>query len=111
MNAFAQTANTKGSALTAADIMSYLAPDLLDEGEDKSTYAAYMVTFLRSPTVSFTVLRINSLDATSGIADVVFTRTWTAGSLSVTGTEEFHLKNEGGNWLLYGDQRIANLEL
>ena len=54
---------------------------------------------------------IVSLNTTTNVADVISVYYVTQGGQNQSGTVEWIFKNEGGTWLMYGDQYIASLEL
>jgi hypothetical protein len=48
LDALANVVNTRGAALTADDLLPYIAPNCLDDGMDRATLAANMATYLRT---------------------------------------------------------------
>jgi hypothetical protein len=109
---FASVINSKGTALTATDVISFADPDLLNEGLNRTQFATSMVKqFSQGQTVGFAVLQINSLDTTAGLAEAVFRVTETLGTQSGTEIVTFAFKKTGSTWLLYGDRRLAKISL
>ncbi len=108
---FANTVNTKGSALTANNLLPFIDTGILNEGLNRSQFAASTADQFRGITVSFQVLNISSLDTTNGLADVNFLFTESLGDQSQTQTVEFFFKKQSdGTWRLYGDQLPAKLQ-
>lgn len=110
--AFANVVNTKGTGLTVTDVISFTDPDFLDRGLNRTQFATSTASQLsQGQTVGFTVLQINSLDTTAGLAQVVFRLSETLGGESNGETITFSFKKSGTNWLLYGDRRLAKVNL
>lgn len=105
---FASIVNTNGSALTGAELLPIFAPDYLNDGlnatQDSNAFVAEVagITFN-----SLQVQTIKNLDSTTNVADVIAAFAITQSGQSQSGTLEFLFKNEGGTWLMYGDQQIA----
>ena len=100
--------NSNGSQLTAAELMPFLATDLLDESLNQTQYAAMLATGLRGSTLAAPrVIAINGLDTTNGKADVITNLTVSPMSASPFLTPEVWLDYVDGAWLIGGDQRIA----
>jgi len=99
--------NSKGTALSASDFLPFFASDYLNDGNNNAADAANYAQSVAGGTVAFQVLLVKSLDTTKGLADIIFTLNVSSQSQT---TERF-FKNEGGSWLLYGDQRIAQLDV
>lgn len=109
--AFANTVNTKGAQLVANDLAPYLSDSLLEQGMDKALFAASTATDFRGLNVSFELRSIGNLDTTSGLVDATFDYTITQGGASQTETVQFSFKKVGSDWLMNGDQRIAEVDL
>jgi hypothetical protein len=102
------TINTKGAALTAADILPFYTPDYLDNGRDAADEADAFAQENAGITVnSVEVVGINSFNSATNVADVTFSFSVSFGGQTETGAEMWIFKLEGGSWLLYGNQRIA----
>lgn len=99
--------NSKGTALSASDFLPFFASDYLNDGNNNAAEAANYAQSVAGGTVAFHVLLVKSLDTTKGLADITFTLNVSSQSQ----TTEWFFKNEGGSWLLYGDQRIAQLDV
>jgi hypothetical protein len=99
--------DSKGSALSASDFLPFFASDYLNDGNNNAAEAANYAQSVAGATVAFQVLLVKSLDTTKGLADITFTLNVSSQSQ----TTEWFFKNEGGSWLLYGDQRIAQLDV
>lgn len=99
--------NSKGTALSASDFLPFFASDYLNDGNNNAAEAANYAQSVAGGTVAFQVLLVKSLDTTKGLADITFTLNVSSQSQ----TTEWFFKNEGGSWLLYGDQRIAQLDV
>ena len=109
---FANKVNSRGSNLTATDLLPFIDTNLLNEGDNKTQFADSTATSLRGQTISFQIQNVVSLDTAKGIADVNFTLTGTEGDQSQTQSQEFFFKKQGnGTWLLYGDQLPAKLSI
>lgn len=111
LNNFASVVNTKGAALTAADVLPFFDQGLLNEGLNRDQFAASVVSEFAGLTMSFNVLGIKALNTDAGTAEVLFKVTRSLGSQSQTETADFFFKNTGGTWLLFGDQRIASVSI
>ena len=59
--------------------------------------------------ISLQVQSFNSLNTTTNVADVIAAFTVIQGGQTGSGTQEWIFKEEGGTWLLYGDQRIGQV--
>ena len=99
--------NSKGTALSASDFLPFFASDYLNDGNNNAADAANYAQSVAGATVAFQVLLVKSLDTTNGLADITFTLNVSSQSQTI----EWFFKNEGGSWLLYGDQRIAQLDV
>src|SRR6185503_3269070 len=102
---FSNTVNTQGANLKASDLLPFIDKNMLNEGEDKTLFADDTADQMRGITVSFQLLNIASLDATTGLADANFTFTESLGDQSQTETVEFFFKRQSdGTWRFSGDQ-------
>ena len=108
----ASIVTTNGSALTGAELLPVYGPDYLNDGLNATQAAAAFAPEVAGATVnSLQVQSIQNLNSATDVADVIAAYTITEGSQSQSGTTEWIFKNEGGTWLMYGDQQIASLEL
>jgi hypothetical protein len=109
---FSNTVNTQGANLKASDLLPFIDKNMLNEGEDKTLFADDTADQMRGITVSFQLLNIASLDATTGLADANFTFTESLGDQSQTETVEFFFKRQSdGTWRFSGDQHPAHLSV
>ena len=99
--------NNKGTALSSSDFLPFFASDYLNDGNNNAAEAANYAQSVAGSTVAFQLLLVKSLDTTQGLADINFTINISSKSQTI----EWFFKNEGGSWLLYGDQRIAQLDV
>lgn len=103
-----ETVNTKGAALTGADVLPFFAPDYVNDGmnanDEADAFAAENAGIIFS---NVRLLGINSFNAVTGVADVLFGFTASVDGQTDSGTSTFIFKQEGGTWLIYGNQRIA----
>ena len=111
LTSFAGVVNTQGAQLTATDVAPFISDTLLSEGLDKAQFAAGVATSFRGLNVSFATKSIADLDTTNGTAQVTFDYTVTQGQQSSTDTETFFFKKVGSEWLLNGNQLIAEVSL
>ncbi len=110
--AFASIVNTEGSALTGAELLPIFAPDYVNDTQNATQAANDLAANVAGITVnSVLVQSLQQLDTTNNVADVIVAFNITQGGQNQSGTTEWFFKNEGGTWLMYGDQRIASLEL
>jgi Big-like domain-containing protein len=111
LTSFAGVVNAKGAQLTATDVAPFISDTLLSEGLDKAQFAAEVATSFRGLNVSFATTRVADLDTTNGTAQVTFDYTITQGQQSSTDSETFFFKKVGSDWLLNGNQLIAEVDL
>jgi hypothetical protein len=108
--AFATTINTKGANLTAADVLPYVDPNMLDDGQTAAQFAANAVNSVAGSQVQLTVLNVNSLDLGAGTAEVRLLFAQTLGTQSGSETNVFHFKKIGNNWLIGGNGRAFRFD-
>jgi hypothetical protein len=107
---FQNIVNTRGSALTGSDLLSLYAPDYLNDGVDAAADANSFAQRVAGVTInSIQVQSLKSLDTTTNVADVIAAFTVSQSGQNQSGTTEFIFKDEGGTWLLYGDQLIGSV--
>lgn len=110
IGAFAALVNTKGASLTAADILPYLDPNLLDDGVNRDQFAAEFVSdFDGGQSLALQIRRMNSLDLALGSADVVIRVTESLGGESASEEVTLHVRKVSGVWLLSGNRQIADI--
>jgi hypothetical protein len=108
LTAFENTVNTDGASLTGTDLLPYFASDYLNDGDNATEDAAGFASEIAGLTLtSLQTADILSLNTTTNVADVVVD--YTESGQTGTGTQDFFFKNEGGSWLIYGDQRIGQI--
>ena len=104
------TIATNGTGLTAAEVLPYLDPNLLNEGLNATQFADNIVSSMPAgSTVTFQGLQIQSL--TANTADVLLSVTQNSGGNSQTQNIEWFFNLVGGSWLVSGDNRIAKITL
>lgn len=103
LNAFVTTINTKGAMLMASDLVPYVDPSLLKDGENATQFINDVVSSLGGATITFQVQSIASLDLTKGLAqlNLLLTQTMSGQSATQANTLAFRLVN--GNWLISGN--------
>jgi hypothetical protein len=113
----ANTVNSKGAQLTAADMAVLFDAGYVENGDDEEIGAAEFATDFRGVTLdSFTVDRILSYDDANKVISIAGVATFTQDG--VTAEEVIDEEGQGlvfrgqsnGTWLLYGNQRIARVD-
>ncbi|MBV8465421.1 MAG: hypothetical protein JO218_05690, partial [Burkholderiales bacterium] len=108
----ASTVSSRGSALSANDLLPYLDPNLLNDGENANQFATDVASDLGGSTLNLSINQIISLDTVNNIADVEVTATQTAnGQSQAQPALEFHFHQINGQWLLSGNGRPAHFSL
>ena len=111
-NAFAAAVSAKSATtLTAADLLPFIAQGAVWGGLDRTQFAQVFASHFQGMTISFSGITVRSLDTVTNVADVVFQITMSMGGQTASETREFLFKKVGDAWLLYGNQRIANIDL
>ena len=103
------TFNTKGAALTAADMLPHLDAGLLHEGTGRSDQAAEIAGFGRLITVNtLQAGRVSSYDDLTKVLDVdmLFVASNAGGTNEETLPMSFK-QQVGGQWLLSGNRQVA----
>ncbi len=113
LTAVANTINTQGAALTAANLAPYFDSAYLNDGVNGAQQTQLFATALAGATIqSFAVTRVQSYDSTNNLIGVTGTLVYTSGG--VTGSQVIGNGNSAGllfkqesngNWLIYGDQQ------
>jgi hypothetical protein len=107
LEGFTNTVNTKGSALTAADLLPHYAPDYLHDGVNAEEDASEAADELAGVNMTAEVVGILSLD--NGVAHVRAKFFFSFGTETDSGQDELALKEINGAWVLYGNQRIGDV--
>jgi hypothetical protein len=110
----ANTITSRGFFLSAADLQPYMDPALMHDGLNQGLFAdvtRLMALQMKATgqNLLFTVKAVKSFDTVNNVADV---------RLSENGPDTFKLrqiqfkKDAGtGTWLVYGNRRVANIDL
>lgn len=110
MEQFVATIDARGAALTSADILPFLDLGLLDDGRNRTIFAAELATYTRG--VNFTAVtldRVFSVDDVNHVVDAEFDLTETAGGQTATEGVRVVFKKVGSVYLLFGNQRVAEV--
>jgi hypothetical protein len=107
--ALANTVTSKGAALQGSDVIAYLDPDVLCMAFNRVQYADFLATVFRGSDMSCADVSITSIDSSWTSA-----KTWTRFLVRQDGqTTELQMpgfsKKVGGQWLISGDQRLADI--
>jgi hypothetical protein len=110
--AFAGTVNTQGAALTAAHLVGYCDPDLLDAGFDRDQFLAGFVPDLAQPgTLSLSVQQLLELDLPGGTARILMRFHVVRDGVARTELVDMAMRKIGNAWLLSGDRRLAAVDV
>lgn len=106
---FRSIVNSKGSALTGADLFPVYSTSYLNDGLDGTHQANSDASELAGVTItSAQVAGIQSFDTTTNVADIIISIAFAMNGQTETDTSGGNFfRNEGGVWKLYGDQRIG----
>ncbi len=110
MEQFIATIDAAGANLTSADILPFLDLGMLDDGRDRTIFAAEVATSTRA--VNFPGLalgRVFSVDDVNHVVDAEFDLTETAGGQTATESVRLVLKKVGNAYLMFGNQRVAQV--
>jgi hypothetical protein len=103
------TVTNNSTSLTSSQLLPYYASDYINGGNTASADAATLAAQVSPGTITgMRISTINSINTTTNIADVVASFT---SSHEGSKAQEFYFKEENGSWLIYGDQRVAQLNL
>jgi len=108
MAGFVSAVNSNGSALTASQLETWMAANLVNDGLDEDQFADMWATYFRGDTIAAQLIGVKSLDLANGVADVLFDVPLAAGTHNPM---ELWFENVNGSWLIAGDNRIAELYL
>jgi hypothetical protein len=109
-NNFAAAVNLKSSGtLTTSDLLPFLETGGLWSGYTSTQWAGQVAYSFSGNTVSFSGIAIKSL--VTHTADVIFQLSQSSGGQTRTQPNELYFSDMSGNWLLSGDQSIANVEV
>ncbi len=111
MGNFAHTVTIKGASLSGSDLLPYLDLALLHNGFNRTQLATFFASYLAGRTLSTSVLSINSIDTTNGLADVVFQLAVSQGGLTSFMAYDFSFKQVSGAWLISGNGRLAEIQV
>ncbi|MFN2529217.1 MAG: hypothetical protein ABR584_10945 [Candidatus Baltobacteraceae bacterium] len=109
LSAFANVVNTRGSALVAADLLPFLDPNLLLNGQNASQTATEFASEIAGASVVFTIQQVKQLDATG--ADVLLNVAITKSGQTQNQGGEFFFKPVGSSWLFSGNGRKASVNI
>jgi hypothetical protein len=110
LDAFRNIINTQGSALTGSDLLPIFSLSFLDDGLNRVESTNDTASELAGATFdTLQLVGIKSFDPATGIANPIVDVAISAGSDHVTsaGDDTLFVRNEGGTWLQYGNQRIG----
>jgi hypothetical protein len=105
--------NKNSSTLTGSVLLPYFASDYLNDSDSASVDAVGFASELTGATLTgLQVGTVKSINTTTNIADVITVSTITQGGVTAPNqTQEFLFKEESGSWLIYGDQRVAQVSI
>lgn len=109
----AAAVNSRGTALSAADLEPFFDADLLDEGLNRSQFLAELLPDLRQlDDVTLAANQVRALDVAGGTAEVLVEVTQAAGGATSTDRHVFFFrKGSDGAWRFSGDGRIARVNV
>ena len=112
MNNFAATVNARGASLVASDLDPHMDPSASVKwgGLSQAQTAAQFASFFKGSTVTFSNIAIKSMP-TATTAETTFKFSQTKGGQTNTESIEFFFTKIGNNWLMTGNQRIAEIEI
>lgn len=109
---FFDMVRTRGSSIVSAHVLPFLDNGFLDGGTDRTFFAAEVATSLRDVTVGdVNILRVVSIDDVNHIVDLEFSIEESAGGQSQTEAVRMAFKRVGSAYLLFGNQRVADIEV
>lgn len=108
LTAYRNVVNSKGVALTGADLLPFYAPDFLQSGINAQQDAANNASEIAGGT--FTDAHVTGLlDVNGNLVKVNVFFAVQFGADSDSGSDHLDFKNVGGTWLLAGNQRVADV--
>jgi hypothetical protein len=109
MEKFRAKVNSRGPALAASDLESFLAPGFRDEGLGPTEWAAENATGLRGVTMGEPTLRaVRSWDPAAGVLALDLEVPFTFGGGTQVEVLDMAYRKVGSSWLLHGDQWITS---
>ncbi len=114
LDAFRNIINTQGSALTGSDLLPAFSLSFLDDGVNRVESTNETVSELAGATFdTLQLVGIKSFDPATGIANPIVNISISAGAdhLTSAGDDTLFVRNEGGTWLQYGNQRIGQFSV
>jgi hypothetical protein len=114
IDAVAGIINSKGSALTAADLEPFFDPDLRHQGQNRAQMLAELVQDFQQGgrTIAIGIDRVRSLDLAAGRAEIVLRLALTVnGQTDVERDTDFFARDAQGQWRFSGDGRIAQVSV
>ena len=106
--------NAQGNALTSAHLTALIGPGALYQGLNATQFAGSLASSFRGETVlTLDADSIISYDDANNLIDVGirFVQSTPTGLVVDKSTMKFIRQIDGGNWLLYGNQRFARLSV
>ncbi|MGB6198570.1 MAG: IPT/TIG domain-containing protein [Candidatus Acidiferrales bacterium] len=112
LTALAKTVNTDGNSLTGGDLLQFFAGDYLNDGDNATEDADIFAGEVAGLTItSAQIVDIVSLNTTTNVAEVVVNYVATESGQTATSAQTYVFKEENSTWLVYGDQRIAQVSV
>jgi hypothetical protein len=111
--AAANVMNSRGAALTVADLEPFFDANLLHEGRNRAQMLAETVAELRqAQSVSLTVDRVLSLDLAAGKAEIELAMAVSVNGQAMVDSEvNFFVRGSDGQWRFGGDGRLGRVSL
>ena len=112
MEQFVATIDAAGANLASADILPFLDLGFLDDGRNRTIFAAEVATSTRA--VNFAAVTLQSVflvDDVNHVVDAEFGLTETAGGQTATESVRLVFKKVGNAYLLFGNQRVAEVDV
>ncbi|MCI0636771.1 MAG: hypothetical protein L0206_23070, partial [Actinobacteria bacterium] len=98
----------QGTGITSADILPFVDNSYLDNGNDRTIFAAEVATFAREVSLTNTgLIRVFSVDDVNHVVDAEFGVTASAGGQTATERVRLVLRRPAATWLVYGNQLVA----
>jgi hypothetical protein len=112
MEAFRAKINSRGAALTAADVQVYGTTDMLNEGDTRTWFMAQVATDMRGSTLApFSLKAIRAFDGDAGTLGLDLEVHMSNSGESGTELFRMNYKKTGSTWLMYGDRQIASTDV
>ena len=104
---FSTVVNAKGPTLAVGDILPFLDPGLINDGQNAAGFAANIVAGVGGATLAFGTLQFVSIDTTKNTAEVLVAASITKNGQVQKSTLDFFFKLVGSAWLLGGNGRFV----